>query len=39
MAQALAGFTGTLVTGVLASAAIALVIRARPVAPEPASRA
>jgi hypothetical protein len=38
-AQALAGFTGTLVTGVLASAAIALVIRARPVAPDPASRA
>lgn len=31
MAQALAGFTGTFVTGVVASAAIALVIRARPV--------
>jgi hypothetical protein len=33
MAQALAGFTGTLVTGIVASAAIALVIRARPVVP------
>jgi hypothetical protein len=30
MAQALAGFTGTLITGIVASAAIAVVIRARP---------
>jgi hypothetical protein len=33
MAQALAGFTGTLVVGIVASAAIGLVIRAKPVAP------
>jgi hypothetical protein len=31
--QALAGFTGTLITGIVASAAIALVVRAKPVAP------
>jgi hypothetical protein len=31
MAQALAGFTGTFITGIVASAAIALVIRAKPV--------
>jgi hypothetical protein len=30
MAQAMAGFTATLITGIVASAAIALVIRARP---------
>jgi hypothetical protein len=34
MAQALAGFTGTLITGIVASAAIALVIRAKPVNPD-----
>lgn len=41
MAQAFAGFTGTLVTGIVASAAIGLVIRAKPVAPDaaPAPRA
>lgn len=33
MAQARAGFTGTVVTGIVASAAIGLVIRAKPVAP------
>jgi hypothetical protein len=33
MAQAMAGFTGTLITGIVASAAIAVVIRAKPVAP------
>ena len=33
MAQALAGFTGTLITGIVASAAIALVVRAKPVNP------
>lgn len=32
LAQALAGFTGTLITGVIASAALAVVIRARRVA-------
>jgi Protein of unknown function (DUF4199) len=31
MAQALAGFTGTLITGIVASAAIAVVVRARPI--------
>lgn len=31
MTQALAGFTGTLITGIVASAAIAVVVRARPV--------
>ena len=34
MAQALAGFMGTLITGIFASAALAVVIRTRPVAPE-----
>lgn len=34
MTQAMAGFTGTLITGIVASAAIALVVRARPVAVE-----
>jgi hypothetical protein len=33
IAQALAGFTGTLLTGIVASAAIGLVIRAKPVTP------
>lgn len=32
MAQALAGFTGTLITGIVASAAIAVVVRAKPIA-------
>lgn len=32
MAQALAGFTGTLITGIVASAALAVVIRAKRVA-------
>lgn len=32
MAQALAGFMGTLITGIVASAALAVVIRAKPVA-------
>jgi hypothetical protein len=32
MFQAMAGFTATLITGIVASAAIALVIRARPIA-------
>ena len=31
MAQAMAGFTGTLITGIVASAALAVVIRAKPV--------
>ena len=34
MAQALAGFMGTLITGIVASAALAVVIRAKPVAAE-----
>lgn len=36
MTQAMAGFTGTLITGIVASAAIALVVRAKPVAGGPA---
>jgi len=32
MTQAMAGFTGTLITGIVASAAIALVVRAKPMA-------
>jgi hypothetical protein len=32
MRQAMAGFTGTLITGIVASAAIALVVRAKPMA-------
>lgn len=32
MTQAMAGFTGTLITGIVASAAIALIVRARPTA-------
>lgn len=34
MTQAMAGFTGTLITGIVASAAIALVVRAKPLAGE-----
>ncbi len=37
MTQAMAGFTGTLIPGIVASAAIALVIRAKPVAAPPPS--
>lgn len=37
MTQAMAGFTGTLITGIVASAAIALVVRAKPVAAPPPS--
>jgi Protein of unknown function (DUF4199) len=32
MTQAMAGFTGTLITGIVASAAISLVVRAKPMA-------
>jgi hypothetical protein len=37
MANAMAGFVGTLITGILASAVIAIWIRAKPAAPSPAS--